>query len=345
MAYQITIQDLGQQFSGKAYDSVLDSAIQAGLNLPYGCKNGTCGNCKGTIITGSVDYGEHSSAALTETEKAEGKALFCCALPLSDLTIASREVLSDVPPPRILPARVEQITKLNDRVVDLQIQLPKQETLQFKAGQYIEFILKNGKRRAFSIANAPHQDNLLNLHIGLVEGGEFTHYIFNELQTKTILRIEAPLGSFYLREATQKPVIMLAGGTGFAPIKGIIEYMIHNEIKREIHLYWGARTLKDLYMLNLAKNWADQYSTIHFTPVLSKPLLSDQWQGRVGYVQDALLIDLQNGKLGDIALSDVEVYCCGVPKLVESSQKTLFDAGLLEDAFFADIFSFTAPTT
>lgn len=345
MAYQITIQDLDQQFSGKSYDSILDSAIQAGLNLPYGCKNGTCGNCKGTIIAGSVDYGEHSSAALSDSEKANGKALFCCALPLSDLTIASREVLTDVPPPRILPARVESITKLSDRVVNLKIQLPKLEKLQFKAGQYVEFILKNGKRRAFSIANAPHQDNQLNFHIGLIEGGEFTEYVFNELQAKTILRIEAPLGSFYLREETKKPLIMLAGGTGFAPIKSIIEYMIHNDMNRKIHLYWGARTIKDIYMLDLAKNWAEQYSTIHFTPVLSKPLPSDKWSGHLGYVQDAVLADMQNGVLVDIDLSDVEVYCCGAPKLVESAQKTLFEAGMLEEAFFADIFSFAAPTS
>lgn len=345
MAFQITLSPDANAFSAKAYDTILDSAVQAGHNIPYGCRNGTCGSCKARIVSGEVDYGEYAGSALTDTEKENGKALLCCALPLSDLTIETRELPTNLPQPRILPARIERKVLLADDVIALFIKLPSTEKLQFKAGQYIEFLLRDGKRRAFSLANAPHEDNVLELHIRLVKDGHFTEQVFNAMPEKTIMRIEAPLGTFYLREDTQKPLLMVAGGTGFAPIKGIIEYMIHENIQREVNLYWGARTLKDLYMADLAKSWASEHPNIKFTPVLSGSLTKDQWTGKTGYVHQAVLDDFANGDFSNQQFSEFQVYCCGAPVMVEAAFKTFTDKGLSEDAFFADIFSYAAPNT
>jgi CDP-4-dehydro-6-deoxyglucose reductase len=216
------------------------------------------------------------------------------------------------------------------------LKLPSNERLQFMAGQYIEFLLKDGKRRAFSLANAPHADNLLELHLRLIPGGVFTEYVFNEMPDKAILRIEGPFGSFYYRDNSEKPMIMVAGGTGFAPIKGIIEHMIHHNIKREITLYWGARTREDLYMQALPEAWVREHPHIKCIPVLSDAAAEDHWQGRTGLVHQAVLDDLAD-------LSAYEVYCCGAPAMVEVAHASFRQAGLPEDAFFSDAFNYAKP--
>jgi CDP-4-dehydro-6-deoxyglucose reductase len=216
------------------------------------------------------------------------------------------------------------------------LKLPSSEHLQFFAGQYIEFLLKDGKRRAFSLANAPHVDNLLELHLRLIPGGQFTQYVFNEMPDKAILRIEAPFGSFYYRSESEKPIIMVAGGTGFAPIKGIIEHMIHNDIKRDVFLYWGARAKQDLYMPELPSAWAAAYPHIKFIPVLSDATPEDDWQGRTGLVHQAVLDDMAD-------LSSFDVYCCGAPAMVEVAHASFLNAGLPEDAFYSDAFNYAKP--
>lgn len=338
MTYQITVNPSGRQFKATNNETVLTAAIDAGINLPYGCRNGACGACKGKLISGTVDYGEHQASALTEAEKIAGKALFCCAKAQTDLVIECREVdaLGGIKP-RILPVRVQSLTKAAPDVMVMHLKLPSNERMQFLAGQYIEFLLKDGKRRAFSLANAPHDDAFLELHIRLVEGGSFTQHVFNEMQEKAILRLEGPLGSFYLREDSQKPIIFVAGGTGFAPIKGLIDHMLFNNIQREIKLYWGAKTKADLYMPDLPAAWATHYSHVTFIPVLSQPTAEDAWQGRTGYVHQAVLDDHTD-------LSAYQVYCCGAPVMVETAQKTFTEHGLPEDEFFADAFSY-APTS
>ena len=241
-------------------------------------------------------------------------------------------------PPRILPVRVERKEQLTDDVMALFLKLPSGEHLTFMAGQYIEFLLKDGKRRAFSLANAPHINQLLELHLRLIPGGQFTEYVFNEMPDKAILRIEAPFGSFFLREDSNKPIIMVAGGTGFAPIKGIIEHMLYHNIQRNIHLYWGVHSLKDLYMPALPKSWAADYPHIQFIPVLSDPLAEDHWQGRTGYVHQAVLDDFAN-----TGLADYEVYCCGAPAMVEIAHASFVEASLADDAFFSDAFNYAKP--
>ncbi len=338
MTYQITIPSSGHHYSAKASDSLLESAIAAGVNLPYGCRNGSCGSCKGDILSGSVDYGDYAASALSEAEKAAGKALFCCARPLSDLSIACREISVDVIPPRILPARVERKEQLAPDVMALFLKLPSGEQLKFMAGQYLEILLKDGKRRAFSLANAPHANTLLELHLRLIPGGQFTEYVFNEMPDKAILRLEAPFGSFFLREDTTKPIIMVAGGTGFAPIKGMIEHMLHNNIKRPVSLYWGAHARQDLYMTALAEAWAAEHPHIQYIPVLSDPLETDQWQGRTGFVHQAVLDDF-----AQTGLAEHEVYCCGAPAMVAVAHADFVAAGLSDEAFFSDAFNYAKP--
>jgi CDP-4-dehydro-6-deoxyglucose reductase, E3 len=341
MTYLLTIQPSGLQCEAKAYDTLLESTIAAGVNLPYGCKNGACGSCKGQILSGEVDYGDYVGSALTPLDIAAGRALFCCARPLSDVVIECREIAAGLTQPRILPVRVEQKKQLSHDVMALFLKLASSEHLQFKAGQYLEFLLRDGQRRAFSLANAPHIDQLLELHLRLVPGGQFTEFVFNEMQEKAIMRIEAPLGQFYLREETNKPIIMVAGGTGFAPIKGIIEYMLHENITREVRLYWGAWTKADMYMSELAESWASQHAHIRFIPVLSNPLDADDWTGRTGLVHQAVLDDMSSNT--DSHFADYEVYCCGAPAMVETAQASFVAAGLPVDAFFADAFSFAKP--
>jgi CDP-4-dehydro-6-deoxyglucose reductase len=341
MSYQITIQSSGHHYTAKASQSVLQSALDAGINLPYSCRNGTCGSCKGTVISGEVDYGDYLSSALTDAERAAGKALFCCALPCSDLLIECREINADLIPARIIPARVERKQLLSADVMALFLKLPSSEQLKFLPGQYIEFLLKDGQRRAFSLANAPQAGSLLELHLRLIPGGQFTHYVFNDMPEKAIMRIEAPFGSFYLREDSNKPIIMLAGGTGFAPIKAMIEHMITHNINREVKLYWGARARQDLYLSALAEAWAAAHPNIQFIPVLSAASAADEWQGRSGLVHQAVLDDFAAADAG--VLADYEVYCCGAPAMVETAQLSFLEAGLAEDAFFADKFSYAQP--
>ncbi len=340
---RITVQSSGHQFEAHPSQTVLEAAIAAGINIPYGCRNGTCGSCKGDLIAGQVEYGDYVPSAMTEAEKAAGKALFCCAHALCDLVIDCREIKADVIHPRIMPARVERKEQLSHDVMALFLKLPSTEHLTFFAGQYIEILLKDGKRRAFSIANAPHVDSLLELHLRLIPGGQFTQYVFNEMPDKAILRIEAPFGSFFLREDSNKPIIMVAGGTGFAPIKAIIEHMLHHNIERNVTLYWGARTLQDLYMPALPEAWALEYPHIRFIPVLSDALPEDKWQGRTGFVHQAVLDDF-GGVKNTAGLDNYEVYCCGAPAMVEVAHASFVQAGLADDAFFSDAFSYAKPS-
>lgn len=327
---KVTIQSNGQAFEVRPSQTVLEAAVEAGINIPYGCRNGTCGSCKGQVLNGKVMHDDYMDSAMSDAELAAGNALFCCARPLEDLVIQCRVCEAEVRP-RILPARVQKLEKLADDVMVMFLQLPANQGITFKAGQYLEFLLKDGKRRAFSIANAPHDSAAIELHLRLVEGGQFTTHVFNELQEKAIMRVEAPLGSFYLREDSEKPIIFAATGTGFAPIKGIIEHMFHNGIDREMKLYRGARTLEDLYMHELCERWAAHMPNLTYIPVLSRA--DDTWVGKTGYVQNAVVEDIQN-------LAEYQAYICGVPEMILDAQKALVDNGLPEDELFSDAFTF-----
>ena len=337
MSHQVTVQPSGHSFVVEGDATVLSAAIDAGLGLPYGCRNGACGACKGKVLQGEVRHHEHQASALTDADKANGLALLCCAIPQTDLVIECREATgSNGIRPRIMPARVQKMEKLSHDVMALFLKLPSNERMQFLAGQYIEFLLKDGKRRAFSLANAPHHDELLELHLRLIPGGTFTEYVFNEMQEKAILRLEGPFGSFYLREDHDKPIVFVAGGTGFAPIKGIIEHILHQKTPRKMVLYWGARSLEDLYMPELPQRWLEESNFFSYVPVLSEPKDEDGWQGRRGLVHEAVLEDFAD-------LSAYQVYCCGAPQMVDVAHQAFQLKGLPEDEFFSDAFTFSNP--
>lgn len=333
MTFQTTIQPSGHKFPIGGNETIIEAALKHGYILPYRCSDGVCGVCKGKIVEGRVDYGQHLASTLTEEEKTAGMALFCCAKPLSDLVIECREVsaASDIPV-RTMPCRVEKMTRLSEDVMVLQLKLPANERLQFLAGQYVSILLKDLKPRSFSLANAPHSAEILELHIRHIAGGAFTGQVFNEMKERDILRFKGPLGTFFLRENSDRPIILLASGTGFAPVKAIIEHALHIGLKRPIYLYWGARKLADLYMLEKAREWEN--CGVKFTPVLSDPAPDDNWQGRTGLVHQAVLDDFSE-------LSGFEVYACGAPVMVEAAHRDYTaQRGLPEDAFFSDMFTF-----
>ena len=331
MAHQVTLQPSGRSFSTTADATLLEAALDAGINLPYGCKNGACGACKGKVVSGEVDHGKSLESALPADQRAAGMALFCCAKAKSDLTLEVREIdaARDIPV-KTLPCRVQSMEKVADDVMVLRLKLPTNERLQFLAGQYIEFLLKDGKRRAFSLANAPHADDMLELHVRRVAGGNFTEHVFTQMKERDILRIEGPLGSFFLREDSTKPIILVAGGTGFAPIKGLIEHALHIGIKRPMQFYWGARDRAGLYLNTLAEKWAAE-NGISYTPVLSEP--DADWTGRTGLVHEAVLADHPD-------LSAYQAYVCGAPVMCETALQDFAAKGLPRTEFFADVFSY-----
>lgn len=334
MTYQITLKPSGHNYTVGDGEILLEAALDAGFVLPYGCRNGACGSCRAKILEGSVDHGRSQKGALPDNARSEGYALLCCATAQSDLVIECRELAdSSEYPVRIMPCRVQALERLADDVMLLSLKLPVNERLAFRAGQYIEFMLKGGDRRAFSIANAPHDDGFLQVHVRKIAGGRFTSHVFDAMQVKEILRFEGPLGTFHLREESDKPIILLAGGTGFAPIKSIVEHAIHNHIQRPIKLYWGARTRAGLYMHELAQQWASEHAHLEYIPVLSEPGPEDEWSGRTGLVHEAVLEDLAD-------FSPYQVYACGAPGMIDAARDDFCARGLPADDFFADAFTF-----
>ena len=335
MPHKITIQSSQHAFTAENEETILEAALREGYDLPYGCRNGACGSCKGRIVEGSVDHGKFDRKALSDAEIASGMTLFCCAKPLTDLVVDCREVKAakDIQV-KTLPCRVQKMIPTAKDTMILKLKLPSNERLQFLAGQYIDILLKEGKRRSFSLANAPHDDEFLELHIRNVAGGNFSQHVFTEMKEKDILRFEGPLGTFTLDEASEKPIILLASGTGFAPIKSIVEHAFHAGIKREMTLYWGAYARADLYMPELPEKWASEHDNFRFIPVLSDPLPGDNWTGRTGYVHQAVMQDHQD-------LSGFQVYACGSPLMVQAASTDFVGRGLPRDAFFSDAFTFS----
>jgi len=335
--HKVTVQPSGQSFDAEEGEAVLTAALRQGVMLPYGCKNGACGSCKGKIVAGSVDYGHYHARVLTEEERAHGKALFCQAKPLGELVIECRTIgaAKDIAV-KLLPCRVQKLDKVADDVMIVQLKLPANERLQFLPGQYIDFLLKGGERRSFSMANSPHADELVELHIRHVAGGNFTDHVFGKMKERDILRFEGPLGTFFLRDESDKPIVLLASGTGFAPIKAIIEHAVFKNLNRPMTLYWGGRRKKDLYMMELAEQWAKEVPDFKFVPVLSEPDASDAWTGRTGFVHRAVIEDLPD-------LSAYQVYACGAPVMVESAQRDFTNHHRLpDDEFYADAFTSAA---
>src|SRR5688572_10696866 len=268
MPHRITIKPSNHAFETRDDDdTVLEAALREGFVIAYGCRNGACGTCKGKVLEGTVDYGTYQEGTLTEAEKQHGFALFCQAKPITDLVIECREIsaVKDIQV-RTLPCRVQKMDRLAPDVMRIQLKLPANERLQFLAGQYLDILMRGGMRRSLSMANPPHSDELLELHLRNY-GGPFSDYVFNKMKEKEILRFEGPLGTFFMREESANPIILVASGTGFAPIKAMIEHALHKGITRPMTLYWGARRRADLYLDDLAQQW-QRAGSISYVPVL-----------------------------------------------------------------------------
>ena len=333
MNCKVRVMPSGHEFTVQAGESVLDAALRQGVTLPYGCRNGTCGSCKGKVVAGQVEYGDSPPAALSEEERAQGMALFCQARPVGDVTIEAQATRVGDFPLKKLPARVAKKELLAPDVVRLYLKLPAAVRLQFLAGQYIDFLLPDGRYRSFSLANAPHDDEFIELHVRHVDKGEFTEYVFDHMKEKTMVRIEGPRGDFYLREDSPRPMIFVAGGTGFAPIKGIIEHAFAAGIGRPMHLYWGARATVDLYLKELPQGWVEEYANFRYTAVLSAPAASDDWRGPTGFVHETLVVDYPD-------LSAYDVYAAGPPAMVRATRDACIAHGLPVEQFFSDPFEF-----
>ncbi|GAB4215138.1 MAG: CDP-6-deoxy-delta-3,4-glucoseen reductase [Rhodoferax sp.] len=331
--FQVTVEPSGRRYSVAPGETVLMAGIAAGINLPYGCKDGACGSCKSRLLQGHVQHGPHQSKALSDAEEAQGMMLTCCAHAQSDLVIESRQVTAEGAfPIKKMPTRVLALERKTDDVMLMRLQMPANEAFAYHAGQYIEFLLASGVRRSYSMANAPHRiDQGMELHIRHMPGGVFTDTVFSSLKVRDILRIEGPFGSFYLREG-HKPLILLASGTGFAPIKALIEHLQFKNDPRPATLYWGGRRPHDLYAQDWLAERLTELPQLRFVPVVSDALPEDAWQGRTGFVHLAVLQDHPD-------LSGFQVYACGAPIVVESAQRDYRAAGLPDDEFFADAFT------
>jgi len=331
MSYTIKIEPSGLQISCQEGESILDAALRNGINLHYGCRNAVCGVCKGVLLEGSVDYADFETPGISETERRQSYALFCRAIPTSDIRIEAEHVVNpETIAIKSVIASVESITHLTPDTILLRLRPDKEQQIEFLAGQYIDILLQDGRRRSFSIANAPSSSALIDLHIRHNKTGNYTHYIFNEMQEKESLSIEGPFGSFYFREQSSCPIIFMAGGTGFGPIKAIIEHAMAEGIVRPMYLYRGARTAEDLYMEDVIESWLPR-SNMTYIPVLSEAGSDSNWQGRTGLVHEAIVKDFND-------LQNYEVYSCGPPAMVRAGREAFTSIGLAENHYYCDAF-------
>ena len=329
--FTVLNQVTGKSFESSGQKPVLNGALESGLNFPYGCQNGFCGQCKAIILNGEIEYDGDVPSAISKDDAEANMALLCQCKAKTDLYIAVDELdsLATIEG-RSMPCRVEEINRLNHDVIAITLKIPGAQSLQYLAGQYIELEHSDYEPRSYSIANAPINSNLIELHIRLVDGGKLTNFLFNSLTEKSILRIEGPKGSFFLREDSECPIIFIAGGTGFGPIKAIIEHLINISSNRVIHLYWGVRSEEDLYS-SLPSEWSEMYGNISFEPVLSEA--NQSWSGKKGYVHESVVDDFQD-------LTDYEVYSCGPPVMVNASHKSCLEYKLPKENFFSDAFEY-----
>jgi len=334
MTHKVTLKPGGQSFEAEDTEAILTAAIRNGINLPHSCRSGSCLSCRARVVSGEVGYRHGLPPALTSDEAGAGWALLCQARARTDLTLeaAAMEVPDNIRIRR-LPCRVLRMRRLSEDVMALFLKLPGFEPFEFLAGQYVDILLADGRRRSFSMANPPHEADVLELHVRRVEGGDFTSHVFDRMKEKALLRIEGPLGQFYWREGSDRPVIMVAGGTGYAPIKSMLRHVYRSTEERPIRFYWGAKQLEGIYDKSLADRAERQ--GFGFTPVLADPSPRDAWQGRIGLVHRAVLEDQPD-------LSGFDVYMAGPPAMIETARRDFAAAGLPPERLFFDSFDYAA---
>jgi CDP-4-dehydro-6-deoxyglucose reductase, E3 len=333
--FHMTVHPSTRPLVLRSGETLLEAGLRQGVALPFECRNGGCGVCMCTVLHGNVDPGIYQRSALPDSLRARGKALMCCATALSDLDIEVEPAvaLQRQPVPQY-EARVDRLERLAPELMRVTLTLPGGETVGFKAGQYLNVLLDDGQRRAFSFANPPQVQDRIELHVRRIPGGRFTGHVFTRMKPGERLRFEGPLGSFTLRDSTH-PILFVAGATGFAPIKSIVEDAFARGLTRPMWLYWGVRKHADLYAQALAEQWQREHAHFHFVPVLSEPDAQDAWSGRTGLVHEAMLADFPD-------LRDHEVYVCGSVKMVEAAVPAFLAQGLEEGFCFSDAFLPTA---
>jgi CDP-4-dehydro-6-deoxyglucose reductase, E3 len=337
MTFRITLKPSERSFDVARDEPILSAAIRDGVGLPYGCKDGACGSCKSRLLEGRVIHGAHQDKALSAAEEAAGLILTCCATPQTDCVVEARSVPGAGEFPILkMPGRILSLERAAADVMVMRVQLPANQNFQFHAGQYIEFILRDGARRSYSMANAPHNlgtPAAIELHLRHMPGGKFTDQVFSSLKERDIVRMEGPFGSFFLREDSTKPLVLLASGTGMAPIKALVERLLALNSDRPATLYWGCRSRADLYLHDWAQAMATRLPQLTYVPVLSEPQPADGWTGRTGLVHQAVMADLPD-------LSAYQVYACGAPIMVDSARRDFVARCHLPEAeFFADSFT------
>ncbi|MEE9492785.1 MAG: FAD-binding oxidoreductase [Gammaproteobacteria bacterium] len=333
MSYTIQLESSSLSFLANADEWILTAAQRQGIHLPYGCQNGVCSNCICDLISGSFEYPEGEPKALAAPGDANNPVVICKAVATADLVLKPRETLSEAAPElKTMPCRVKKIERLSSDVMLVQLTIPQHEPFQFRAGQYIEFILKDGRRRAFSLANAAHETDNIELHIRYIDGGSFTGHVFEEMQAREMMRIEGPLGSFFLRENSSRPVILVGGGTGFAPLKGMLSHAFHQQMDRQFHLFWGAANEEGLYMDELPRQWEKDHNNFTYTPVVEN---DSQWFGNTGLVTDAVIAAYPD-------LIEFDIYMSGAPAMVASATHLFVEQGAVAEQMFSDAFEFAS---
>ena len=332
--HNITLQPSGESFSVTENETILEAAIRNGFNLAHSCRGGSCQSCKSRVTYGNYSYPNGIPWSLSELDIDAHQCLICVAHADSDMHIISKpiETPQEIQLKR-LPCRIEKKELLCHDVMALHLRLPRVETFQFLAGQYLDIMLPDGKRRSFSIANPPHDAELIKIHVRHVPEGRFTTQVFESLPERSLLRLEGPIGNFFIRKSNRRPILMMAGGTGVAPLLGMLRDLLENEDDHGVHLYWGVRSKRDLYIHEYLLNLASEHERFMYTPVLSEPTDDDNWKGRKGWVHDALLEDYSR-------LSPFDLYMAGPPPMVESAKVAFVKAGLPEEQLFYDSFEF-----
>jgi CDP-4-dehydro-6-deoxyglucose reductase, E3 len=333
MSFQVTVLPASKVFAAGPNKSVLQSALDSGISLPFSCRSGMCMTCRGQVVQGQIDFGSAHERYLSKADREKGFALLCCATALSDLVIKVPDLPTSQPSGKF-PTRVLELKRVSDDVMVVLLGFPPNQPVHFRAGQFLDIFLKSGDRRSYSIANAPKAQGVrqIELHIRHLPGGQFTDLLFSTLKVRDLLQVELPLGSFFLREEKSEPIVMLASGTGFAPIKSMLLKLAEEASSREIHFYWGGRKRTDLYELAAAQRLSEQLPNLSFIPVLSDAEPEETWSGRTGFVHHAVMADFPD-------LSKHRVYACGAPVVIESARRDFVQTcGLDLENFHADSF-------
>lgn len=339
-AFQLTAHPGRQQAPVRAGETLLDAGLRANIPLPYECRSGGCGVCKATLIGGEIDMSGYQPTALTEDERRAGRILLCCARARSDVEFEYEEHAAAAAATRIrtFPAVVERLERLAHDVMLVALRLHGAERIEYEAGQYLNIVLEDGSRRSYSFTDPSGATDLVELHVRWMPGGRFTTRVFEAMKPGDRLTVEGPIGSFVLHEPSEKPLIFVAGATGFAPVKSLLEQAFRIGIERPMYFYWGVRRPRDLYLLDLPHRWEREHPNFRFVPVVSEPLPEDDWNGRSGYVHEAILADFPD-------LTGFSVYACGSVRMVQAARPAFVAQGLHEDACFSDAFTPSSTAT